>query len=94
MQKDTAVASHSWRQGGNVYLQMYFYTSTKEKIGQRLGETTSRPTFAFVSMVAQTGETRAKEFDSVSIVAVKVWNCGWAVWNGWEQMPSEITVVW
>lgn len=57
-------------------MQMYFYKSTKDKMGQRLGETTSCPTFAFVSMVAQTGETRAKEFDSVSVVAVKVWNCG------------------
>lgn len=57
-------------------MQMYFYKSTKDKMGQRLGETTSCPTFAFVSMVGQTGETRAKEFDSVSVVAVKVWNCG------------------
>lgn len=74
--RHTAVASHSWRQGGTVYVRMYLYTSTKDKMGQRLGETTSHPTFAFVSMVAQTGETRAKEFDSVSVVAVKVWNCG------------------
>lgn len=40
MQKDTAVASDSWRQGGNVYLQMYFYSNSKDKMGQRLGEKT------------------------------------------------------
>lgn len=41
-------------------------------MGQRLGEATSCPTFAFVSMVDHTGETRAKEFNSVSVVAAKV----------------------
>lgn len=42
-------------------------------MGQRLGEATSCPTFAFVLMVAHTGETRAKEFKkSVSVVAAKL----------------------